>query len=360
MKIRWKIIILSILIVIIVIVFITIFLNYYIPQNFDRALRMHGPPRMLEPGPFRKNFLDNLKNSLIYGGFFSLIIAIILSIFFSRILEKPIVDLKNATKKIQMGDFNFSIKKESNDEIGELVEDFNTMIKKLNNLENIRKDLLSKISHDLSTPLTGIFGYIEAIEDRLIPEEKLPETLKTIKDEIERLKKLINDLREYSFIESAKFKLDLEELNLSSEIEHSLNIIKNKYLYKKINIFFNKQDINIFGDKKRIGEIFNNLFDNAFKFSYENGNIYIDLKKEDDKVLINIKDEGVGIDKEDIPLIFDKFYRGKNLENEGSKGFGLGLSIVKELVEAHKGKILVRSEKGKGTEFELTFPIIKK
>lgn len=360
MKIRWKIIMLSILIVIIVIVFIMIFLNFYIPKNFDRALRMHGPPHMSEPGPFRRTFLTNLKNSLIYGGFFSLIIAIILSLFFSKIIEKPILDLKNATKKIQMGDFNFSIKKESNDEIGDLVDDFNTMIKKLNNLENIRKNLLSKISHDLSTPLTGIFGYIEAIEDRLIPEEKLSETLKTIKDEIERLKKLINDLREYSFIESAKFKLDLEELNLSSEIEHSLNIVKNKYKNKKINIFFNKQNINIFGDKKRIGEIFNNLFDNAFKFSYENGNIYIDLKKEDDKVLITIKDEGVGIDKEDIQFIFDKFYRGKNLENLDSKGFGLGLSIVKELVEVHKGKIFVRSEKGKGTEFVLTFPIIKK
>ncbi|MGQ9844893.1 MAG: HAMP domain-containing sensor histidine kinase [Caldisericia bacterium] len=360
MKIRWKVIMLSISIVIIVIVFIMFFLNFYIPKNFDIALRMHGPPHMSEPGPFRRTFLTNLKNSLIYGGFFSLIIAIILSIFFSRILEKPIVDLKNATKKIEIGDFNFSIKKESNDEIGDLVDDFNTMIKKLNNLENIRKDLLSKISHDLSTPLTGIFGYIEAIEDRLIPEEKLPETLKTIKDEIERLKNLINDLREYSFIESTKFKLDLEELNLSSEIEHSLNIIKNKYLNKKINIFFNSKDLIISGDKKRIGEIFNNLFDNAFKFSYENGNIYIDLKKEDDKVKITIKDEGVGIDKEDIPFIFDKFYKGKNLENVDSKGFGLGLSIVKELVEAHKGKILVISEKGKGTEFILTFPIIKK
>lgn len=360
MKIRWKIIMLSILIVAIVIVFIIIFLNYYIPQNFDKALRMHGPPRMFEPGPFRKNFLDNLKNSLIYGGLFSLIIAIILSIFFSKILEKPIVDLKNATKKISTGDFNFSIKKESNDEIGELVDDFNTMIKKLNNLENIRKDLLSKISHDLSTPLTGIFGYIEAIEDKLIPNEKIPETLKIIKDEIERLKKLINDLREYSFIESAKFKLDLEEINLSKEIEHSLNIIKNKYKDKKINIFFNPQDLFISGDKKRIGEIFNNLFDNAFKFSHENGNIYIDLKKEVDKVSITIKDEGVGIDKEDIPFIFDKFYRGKSQIDLDSKGFGLGLSIVKELVEAHKGKISVKSEKGKGTEFELTFPLTKK
>lgn len=360
MKIRWKIIILSILIVVIAIIFIMIFLNYSIPQNFDRALRMHGQPPMSEPGPFRRTFLNNVKNSLILGGIFSIIIAIILSLIFSRILEKPIVDLKNATKRVSSGDFNFSIKKESNDEIGNLVEDFNIMIKKLNNLENIRKDLLSKISHDLSTPLTGILGYIEAIEDKLIPKEKISETLEIVKDEIEKLKKLINDLREYSFIESAKFKLDLEKINLFEEINHSLNIVKNKYQNKNINVIFNHQDAHIFGDKKRISEIFNNLFDNAFKFSKENRNIYIDLKKEGDKVLISIKDEGIGIDKEDIPYIFDKFYRGKNLKDVDSKGFGLGLSIVKELVEAHKGKISVKSEKGRGTEFLISFPLAKK
>jgi len=360
MKIRWKIIFFSIIIVSVAIIFILIFLNYSIPQNFDRALRMHGPPPLSEPGPFRRSFLDNVKNSLILGGIFSVIIAIIMSLIFSKVLEKPIVDLKNATKRISNGDFNFIIKKESNDEIGNLVDDFNVMIKKLNNLENIRKDLLNQITHDLSTPLTGILGYIEAIEDKLISEDKINETLKIIKDEIDSLSILINDLREYSFIESAKFKLDLEEINLSDEINRSINIVKNKYHNKNINLILNSQDAYIKGDKRRISEIFNNLFDNAFKFSKDNGKVYVDLKKDSEKVTITIKDEGIGIDKEDLPYIFNKFYRGKNLKDADSKGYGLGLAIVKELVEAHKGSISVKSEKGKGTEFEIIFPLINK
>ncbi|MGC9089874.1 MAG: sensor histidine kinase [Caldisericia bacterium] len=360
MKIRWKIILFSVMIVSVAIIFILIFLNYSIPQNFDRALRMHGPPPLSEPGPFRRTFLDDVKNSLILGGIFSVIIAIIMSLIFSKVLEKPIVDLKNATKRISNGDFNFVIKKESNDEIGNLVDDFNVMIKKLNNLENIRKDLLNQITHDLSTPLTGILGYIEAIEDKLISEDKINETLKTIKEEIDSLSILINDLREYSFIESAKFKLDLEEINLSDEINRSLSIVKNKYNKKNINLIFNSQDAYIQGDKRRISEIFNNLFDNAFKFSKDNGNVYIDLKKDTEKVTVTIKDEGIGIDKEDLPYIFNKFFRGKNLKDADSKGYGLGLAIVKELVEAHKGYISVKSEKGKGTEFEITFPLINK
>ncbi len=360
MKIRWKIILFSVMIVSVAIIFILIFLNYSIPQNFDRALRMHGPPPLSEPGPFRRTFLDDVKNSLILGGIFSVIIAIIMSLIFSKVLEKPIVDLKNATKRISNGDFNFVIKKESNDEIGNLVDDFNVMIKKLNNLENIRKDLLNQITHDLSTPLTGILGYIEAIEDKLISEDKINETLKTIKEEIDSLSILINDLREYSFIESAKFKLDLEEINLSDEINRSLSIVKNKYNKKNINLIFNSQDAYIQGDKRRISEIFNNLFDNAFKFSKDNGNVYIDLKKDTEKVTVTIKDEGIGIDKEDLPHIFNKFFRGKNLKDADSKGYGLGLAIVKELVEAHKGYISVKSEKGKGTEFEITIPLINK
>lgn len=360
MKIRWKIIILSIIIVLIVIIFTLVFLNYLISRNFDVVLKRHGPPQMPQGGMFRVNFLNALKNSLILGGLIGLILSIMLSLIFSRVLEKPIVDLKNATQRVANGDFDFSIKKESNDEIGDLVEDFNTMIKKLNNLENIRKDLLSKISHDLSTPLTGILGYIEAIEDKLIPEKDVPYVLSTIKREIERLSILINDLREYSFIESANFKLNLEKINLSEEIKHSLNIIRNKYQDKNLNVNLDCQDIFIYGDKRRIDEIFINILDNAYKFSPNNGNIFIDMIKEEGEVRIKIKDEGVGIEKEDIPYIFDKFYRGKNIKEVESKGFGLGLAIVKELVEAHKGKINIKSERGKGTEVEIIFPFIYK
>lgn len=359
MKIRWKIVLLSVIIVVFVIVFILIFLNYFIPQNLDKALKMHGPPPFKEPGIFRRNFLDDVKNSLFLGGAFSIGIAIILSLIFSKFIEKPVVDLKKATKRIANGDFNFSLKKESNDEIGELVEDFNLMIKKLNNLENLRKDLLSKISHELSTPLTGILGYIEAFEDKLIPENKIEDALKTMKKEIERLSNLINDLREYSFIESIKFKLNLEKINLKDEIIHSIEIIKNKYQNKEIDIINNLDDVYILGDKKRIGEIFMNILDNAFKFSDNNKNIYINLEKDEKMATISIKDEGIGIDKEDLPYIFDKFYRAKNNIKISSKGFGLGLSIVKELVEAHKGKIEIYSEKDKGTLVKLFFPLYK-
>ncbi|HQN48916.1 MAG TPA: HAMP domain-containing sensor histidine kinase, partial [Caldisericia bacterium] len=156
------------------------------------------------------------------------------------------------------------------------------------------------------------------------------------------------------------FKLDFEELNLSEEINRSLNIVKSKYNNKNINVIFNYQDAYIYGDKKRISEIFNNIFDNAFKFSYNNGNIYVDLKRDGEKIIVSIKDEGIGIDKEDIPYIFDKFYRGRNLKEVDSKGFGFGLAIVKELVEMHKGEIKVESEKGKGTEVKISFPVLNK
>lgn len=232
------------------------------------------------------------------------------------------------------------------------------MVKKLKNLEEIRKDLVSKITHEISTPLTGIAGFVEAIEDKIIPENEIPKIVKTIKEEVERLTKLIDDLRNYSFIESINFKLNIEDINLKEEIEYALEIIKNKYKDKDIKVEISVEQIVIKGDKKRIKEIFINILDNAFKFSKENGTVYIKNYKDKNYAYVSIKDEGIGIDKEDLNKIFTKFYRGKNAELNETKGTGLGLLITKELVEAHKGKIEIKSEKNKGTEVIISFPII--
>lgn len=357
MKIRWKIIILSIIIVLIVLIFIIFFLNYLIPQQFDEALRRHGPPLPNQRGPMRLEFLNRIRNSLIFGGLISIGISIVLSFIFSRYIEKPIVDLKEGVARVAKGDFNFSIKKESDDEIGELVDDFNLMVKKLKNLEEIRKDLVSKITHEISTPLTGIAGFIEAIEDKIIPENEIPKIVKTIKEEVERLTKLIDDLRNYSFIESINFKLNFEDIDLKEEINYALDIIKNKYKDKNIKVEISLESIGIKGDKKRIKEIFINIIDNAFKFSKEGGTIYVKNYRDKNYAYVSIKDEGIGIDKEDLNKIFTKFYRGKNAELNKTKGTGLGLLITKELVEAHKGKIEIKSEKDKGTEVIVAFPI---
>ncbi|MDI6861011.1 MAG: HAMP domain-containing sensor histidine kinase [Caldisericia bacterium] len=355
MKIRWKIIILSIIIVLIVLIFIIFFLNYQIPQHFDEALRKHGPPLPNQRGQMRVDFLNRIRTSLIFSGLIAIGISIILSFIFSKYIEKPIIDLKEGVKRVANSDFNFSIRRESDDEIGELVDDFNYMVKKLKNLEEIRKDLVSKIIHEISTPLTGISGIIEAIEDKVIPEEEVPKEIKTIKEEIERLTKMIEDLRNYSYIESINFKLNFENINLKEEIEYVIEILKNKYKNKNIKLITELYPIMIKGDKKRIKEIFINILDNAFKFSKENGTIYIKSYNDKNYAYVLIKDEGIGIDREDLNKIFTKFYRGKNAEINKIKGVGLGLLITKELVEAHKGKIEIKSEKDKGTEVIVSF-----
>jgi signal transduction histidine kinase len=357
MRIRSKIIILSIIIVLIVLIFIILFLNYQIPIKFDQALIRHGPPMPNVKGQMRFEFLKSIRNSLIFGGAISVGIAILLSFIFSKYIEKPVVDLKEGVRKVANGDYNFTIKKESDDEIGELVDDFNLMVKKLKNLEEIRKDLISKVSHEISTPLTGIIGYIEAIEDKIITQDEIPKAIKTIKEEVQRLSKLIDDLRNYSFIESTNFKLDLKKLNLKDEIEYALEIIKSKYKEKNIKVSSNLNDALVEGDEKRIKEIFINILDNAFKFIDKDGNVYINLTKDKRYAIVSVKDEGIGIEKDDLDKIFTKFYRGKNAQKFSLGGTGLGLLITKELVEAHKGKIEIKSEKGKGTEVIIYFPL---
>jgi len=358
MKIKWKFTFISTLIVAIVIVSILYFVDYSTQVSFERAFKTYHELKGMG-FQFRKKFFDNFRISLILGGTVGVFFSFVLSMFFSKFIEGPIKKLRNALNMVAEGNFNVKIEPQSKDEIGELVKDFNYMVEKLRNLDDIRRDLVLQVTHEISTPLTSIMGYLEAIEDGIIKGKEKEEALKTIKKELNRLSELVSEVRDFSSIESLNFKLNKEWFNLCEEVDETIKMIKRKWKDKEIEVYLNcseKEGFKVFLDKKRIRQILLNLLDNAFKFSKDGGRVEIEVKKEKNRNVIVIKDQGKGIPKEELNRIFEKFYRVKDIIKSGFEGTGFGLYIVKKLVEAHNGYIEIKSEKNKGTEVIVSFP----
>lgn len=225
-----------------------------------------------------------------------------------------------------------------------------TFIKKL---EKIRSDFVANVSHELKTPLTSIKGFVETLKDGALEDKEVAKKfLNIIEVEVERLIRLINDLLYLSEIENVKIKITEEDVNVKEVLEESIELLKFKAENKNINIQVRVDDeLKIKFHRDWLKQIFINLIDNAIVYNKENGEVAVKVEKSDGKIVISVKDTGVGIPQNEIERIFERFYRVDKGRSRKFGGTGLGLSIVKHIVELYNGKIFVQSEVGKGSEF---------
>ncbi len=303
-----------------------------------------------------KHFTDQVNNVIFLTAGIIALITIIISFILSRKLTNPLIKMNKVAGKVAEGDFKQSLHIKGTDEISELAQAFNKMIVKLAHLEKARQESTADLAHELRTPVTTIKSYLEGIEDDIIkPDQK---TVKDIKEETERLIILINRLQELTEAEEKIINLDKKKQNLSLILKNISEKYKIKALKKEIQIEENYPKDNIFiaGSKESLQTIFNNLFSNALKYTDMMGKIKVSMKTVNNKAVIKIKDNGIGIPKTDLPFIFERFYRTDKSRSTGSGGLGIGLAITKNLVEAHAGNIEVKSNKS-GTIFTLYFPL---
>lgn len=226
-------------------------------------------------------------------------------------------------------------------------------------LEQMRKDFVANVSHELKTPITSIKGFSETLLDGAMEDTQLREHfLNIILKETERLQSLINDLLELSKIEQEGFQLNIRSVNILEAVKEAALILENKAEAKNIKLQtqIDEDELLIMeGDPNRIKQIFINLIHNAINYTMPGGQVSIYCENLGERIKINIEDTGVGINKDEIPRIFERFYRVDKARSRNSGGTGLGLAIVKHLVEAHHGRIDVTSEVNKGTVFSVTF-----
>ncbi|PIV67104.1 MAG: hypothetical protein COS10_02770, partial [Nitrospirae bacterium CG01_land_8_20_14_3_00_44_22] len=307
---------------------------------------------------FKKRTKNFLYVSLLIAGGGSLLIAFLLS----RYLSKPIMDLKKAAEKIAGGDFKARTSAASHDEIGKLSAAFNKMAESLQREEELRKHLFSNVAHELRTPLTILKTQAEAISDGVIEREK---GLENIKNEIDRLIRLVKGIEDITIAEASFFTNgEMAEINLREFFMGICDEMLPAFKQKGLDIKILRADgLFISTDIEKLERITRNIISNSLKFT-EKGGVSIDYGTEGEMFFIEIRDSGRGMPEGELPLIFDRFYRGGNITpsvppllkgDEG--GLGLGLAIVKELVEVMAGRVEVKSMIDKGTTFRVFLPI---
>jgi len=229
-------------------------------------------------------------------------------------------------------------------------------ITELKKLEQIRKDFFANVSHELKTPITSIKGFTETLLDGAMKDQALCENfLSIILSESDRMQSLIQDLLDLSKIEQQGFKLEISKVNLQTVIDEIFQMLSQKAQEKNIEFKnYIKNPLIVAGDALRLKQVFINLIDNALLYTQSGGKVFITASETENSVSIRVSDTGVGIGKEEIPRIFERFYRVDKARSRNSGGTGLGLAIVKHLVEAHKGNIEVESRLGQGTTFIVT------
>ena len=286
----------------------------------------------------------------------SAIIAIIAIYFMSRRISHPLREMRKAAREIANGKFDRRVQIKTDDEIGELAKTFNHMAEALGSLENMRKNFIANVSHELRTPLTSIVGFIEGIIDGTIPQEKYTHYLSIAKQETLRLTKLVNEILDLAKMESGESVINPRVFDLSELIRRNIikfeNHISNKNLVMEVKLYEEHQKV--VADPDAIERVITNLLDNAIKFTSQGGIIYVSTSEEDDKVCVSIEDTGIGIDKEDLSHIWERFYKTDRSRGKDKVGTGLGLAIVKNIILNHKQNIWVESFLNKGSKFAFT------
>jgi len=299
-----------------------------------------------------------INRFLLWGGLIAVAIALLFTFFLSRRISSPIHALTQTAKKLGRGDFAQRVSVKGKGEIQELSAAFNSMAADLEQSEKTRRELVADIAHELRTPLTNIKGYLEAIDDGVLAAD--PATLKSLNEEVGLLARLVADLHDLSLADSGQLKLARQGEDLRQLITREITVIRARAEATGVALAAALPEplpqVNI--DYYRIHEVLHNLLDNAVQHTPAGGRIDVTARADGPWVAVTVQDTGEGIPPEALPHIFDRFYRVDKSRTRATGGSGLGLTIVKRMVEAHGGRIEARSEPGRGSAFTFTLPVM--
>lgn len=304
-------------------------------------------------------FKDTLAKSFFLSSVFTVFFGIGTSIILSRSLTTPLIAIRDTAVEIRKGNLDKKSNVNTNTtEIVELSNSINYLGETLAKQENIRKKYASDISHELRTPLATLKSHLEAIIDGIW--EPSQEHLDVLMNEIDRLSNLVDDLKDSFRSEELNLVLNKTKFNISKELNSIVTTFIPLYSKEGFSLEVDiENNIEINMDKDKLKQIIYNLLSNSIKYLDVNGEVLVTLVKEKNNIIIRVKDNGTGIEKKDLPYVFDRFYRSDSSRNKNTGGTGLGLSIVKSIVEAHGGTINIDSILGQGTEFIIVLPINK-
>jgi len=344
------------------------FSSLYICEPISYNGKAIGALFLSQPQVNPNTFLLPVNRAILISGIIVSILVILFSLFTTRLLTRPVEALTVAAEQMKRGKYTERVAvPKTQDELGQLALTFNAMadtiesdVNELRRQDQMRRELIANIAHDLATPLTAVQGFSEALADDLISKpEARHETAQLIGREVQRLRRLVADMQQMSSLESGQIKLDLAPLDVYSLVDETLAVILPECEEAGIHVH-NEIAPNtplVLADSDRITQVLLNLLDNARRHTPSGGTITVSAQKQETLLRVSINDTGVGISAQDLPHIFERFYRADRSRTGATGGSGLGLSIVKAIIVAHRGSISAESTPGQGTCVAFTFPL---
>ena len=287
------------------------------------------------------------------------LLSLIILIFFTEMVYLPIRKIINATEQYASGNMHYELSVDSEDEIGYLAASISYMASEVARSEDNQKKFIANVSHDFRSPLTSVKGYLEAIQDGTIPPELHGKYIGIVLNETDRLIKLTNSLLTLNNMNIKGVVLEKTSFDINKVIRATAASFEGTCRQKRIRIdlVLTGDHLPVIADKSKIEQVLYNLLDNAIKFSHSESVIKLETSEKHGKVFVSVKDSGIGIPKESLKLIFDRFYKTDLSRGKDKKGTGLGLSITKEIIQAHNENINVISTEGVGSEFIFSLPV---
>ena len=289
-----------------------------------------------------------------------LVFIVILSIIFiaiaARYIVRPIRIFTKATQKIANGEYDIELEEGRKDEIGTLATSFKKMTKSIKELDQMRQEFVSNVSHEFQSPLSSIQGFSKTLQSEKMTEEERKRYLQIIEGESKRMSSLCKQLLTLASLDKEEKVIQIKEFDLQKQIKDVIFMLEWKWREKDIAVEFDVPNINITGDENLLHQVWTNIFTNSIKFTDSGGTIAFAARELEMSVEISISDSGIGMGQEEMDRIFDRFYKVDAARDRNVEGSGLGLSIVKKIVELHQGEISVESTKGQGTTFRIELP----
>jgi histidine kinase len=371
--IAWKVFLSYLLVVFIGVIVLITAASLSVPAAFERHIVsmneimtngiMTGNDQQMVSDLFSQ-YKKAVFEAVTYATLASLVAALLASFFISRQVVTPTLRMMSLSHRIAEGEYEERLslpggqQADRIDELGQLALSFNQMADKLEKTETMRRELIGDVTHELRTPLTAVKGYLEGLIDGVLPAD--PETYQQIHSEIDRLQRLVNDLQELSRVEAGAFQLQLNSVSPASLIDRIQSTLGRQFEDKHIQLEISVESNlpNVLVDRDRIIQVLTNLVGNALQYTPSGGRVLVQVFREKSAVHFSISDTGIGISADQIPYIFNRFYRSDKSRTRASGGSGIGLTIAKALVQAHQGKIWAESSgEGKGSTFSIMIPL---
>jgi signal transduction histidine kinase len=335
-------------------------------EMMRQMMGMMGGGVTITVGSPEEGFIRSVNRSLWIAGGIGVAVALILSLLLARQVVNPLSRLTKAARRIAQGDISQRVPVSSRDEIGELAQAFNTMAEALERNERLRRQMLADITHELRTPLSVIQGELEGMMDGVVPLDR--GQVAAVHKEVALLGRLISDLRDLSLVEAGQLRLERTWVDVADLLRRRVEGFQPQAQAKGLSLTLSVADglPQLYLDADRVSQVLANLLTNALRYTPEGGTVEVKASLVEGGPLrsgrgpalaISVSDTGPGIPPEDLPHIFERFYRADPSRTRATGGSGLGLAIARGIVEAHGGHIWVESQPGRGATFTFTLPL---